>query len=88
MKSLLQQRQALNRDRIASLVTSISGVIFILLGVAQLTLGGNLILWWFQVALGLIALVFGIVMRVRNQHQISNFELAHGVDAGKQVPLK
>jgi hypothetical protein len=84
MKSLVQQRLMLNRDRMASIVTSIFGGIFMLLGIAQLTIGGNLILSWFQFGLGFVALVFGIVTGVRVRRRIQSFEREHGATAGKQ----
>jgi cytochrome c oxidase assembly factor CtaG len=88
MKSLIQQRLALNRDRMASIVTSSFGGIFMLLGIAQLAIGGNSTISWFQIVLGLVALVIGTVTGVRVRRKIRSFEREHGATAGKQTPLK
>jgi hypothetical protein len=88
MKSLTEQRIVLNRERAFAISGSILGGMFILSGLAQVALGGDWVLWWLLVAVGLIGLVSGVALAARTRRQIRSFELEHGADAGKSKSFK
>jgi 4-hydroxybenzoate polyprenyltransferase len=87
MRSLIQQRMVFGRKRASGMATCASGVILVLLGALQLTRSGSLP-WWTYVACGLGIVVSGIVILVRNQRELKNFELEHGANAGKQKTIR
>ena len=88
MRSVRDQLLVLKRDRFLSIVVTIFGGIFMLLGVARVMVGGDLITSWFQVVWGFLMLVFGVVMVVRKRRQLKSFELEHGAHPATHRPLK
>jgi hypothetical protein len=88
MKSLTEQRMVLNRERAFAISGGILGGLFILSGLAQVALGGDLVLWWLLFAVGLIGLVSGVALAARTRRQITSIELEHGADAGKSTSFK
>lgn len=87
MKSLIQQRFAINRQRIVAIVMIVLGAFEILFGLSQAFLLTPTRWEWAFFGLIGIGFVFAGVVNAQQSHRNRiAFEAEHGRDAGKQRP--
>lgn len=84
MTSLIQQRHALNRQRLISMWLAIVGTVMAIGDVSLLMSDPTAVWKWILLVVWLGWVAVGIGQFVRYRAAVRAFELEHGVDAGRQ----
>ncbi|WP_203138146.1 hypothetical protein [Microbacterium sp. JZ31] len=87
MESLIQQRIAVERERISALVLLASAVPLLLLGCVLLAFDPGRWYSWLTTAGWVVLCLIAAARYIRARRRIRAFEAAHGKDAGRQRPV-
>ncbi|WP_431247607.1 hypothetical protein [Leifsonia xyli] len=87
-RSLTMQRIVLNRSRAFAIAGIVIGIVWVILSVALVFAGGNLVIHLLQLALGIGFLLIGILRLSHTRKELRRFEEQNGAGAGEQKPLR